>query len=111
MHTVHAVNNIAYLAWCRYKRVDKDCRFLVKEDGEVIETTSGLSAETSEGLKACRNEKSGVMIGENMKAKKQSKLKTQQFVTRVFKLDENPVASKKKAKTTSVSSGYNSNEK
>ncbi len=65
----------------------KDCRFLFKTDGEVIETTSGLSEDYGEGSKTCRCETSGVMIGQNLKAKIQSKKKAKEFVSRVFKLN------------------------
>lgn len=88
----------------------KDCRFLFKADGEIIETTTGLSADGEEGIKACRSKTPGVMIGQNMKAKKASKEKTKEFVTKVFKLNEKVSSndSKKKVKTASTSSGFNS---
>ena len=79
----------------------------VMEDGELIETTSGLNAEDDDkGLKICRNETSGVMVGRNGKAKKHSKEKTKQFVSKVFNLNDN-VDAKKKVKAKMASTGYN----
>jgi dienelactone hydrolase len=65
-----------------------NCRFLMKDEGFMIETGSGISlAEDKESaLASCRDTKSGVMIGMNMKAKKASKEKTKDFVTTVFNL-------------------------
>lgn len=65
-----------------------DCRFLMKDEGFMIETGSGMSlAEDKEAaLASCRDTKSGVMIGMNMKAKKESKKKTQMFIASAFNL-------------------------
>ena len=88
---------------------------MFKEDGAIIETTSGLSGDNEEGMAACRDANSGFMVGSNSKAKKASKIKAQEFLTRVFKLNENIVSgdSKKKVnvRTASTSSGYNSSDR
>ncbi|MCD4741963.1 MAG: dienelactone hydrolase family protein [Desulfobacteraceae bacterium] len=61
-----------------------NCRFKLYNDGRIIETTTGLNGIPGE--EKCRCETSGVMIGSNSKAKKASKIKAAEFVTRVFKL-------------------------
>ena len=80
----------------------KDCRFTVNKEGVVIETTTGLPE--TEGMKKCRSETSGVMVGENKNAKKASKIKAAEFVTRVFKLEkiEKKVAKKADNKSDST---------
>ena len=67
-----------------------NCRFLFKEDGDIIETTSGLSVETNkkEALKACQSKEYGVGLGKNWKAKKASREETKRFVTAVFNLNQ-----------------------
>jgi dienelactone hydrolase len=88
-----------------------NCRYIVKNDGTSIETTSGLNADTEEGCSKCVI-KGNVKIGRNSNAKKQSKLKTKEFVTRVFKLNENKAQIEKaKSKKVASTSGYNSTER
>jgi len=61
-----------------------DCRVLMFADGRMLETTTGLYDR--EGLDKCKNSTTGAKIGSNSKAKKASKIKAAEFVTRVFKL-------------------------
>ena len=62
------------------------CRVIMFEDGRMLETTTGLYDR--EGLDKCKRESSGAKVGSNSKAKKASKIKAAEFVTRVFKLEK-----------------------
>jgi len=68
---------------------NRDCRFSIRSDGEVFETTTGKNAYTEDGMKYCQAKKPGVMIGRNSNAKKRSKEKTKKFVSKIFRLNEN----------------------
>ena len=91
----------------------KECRWLIEDDGNCIETTTGANAYTewNKYSKVCV--KKGVKNGGQRKAKKLSMTETITFVSRVFKLNENVASNSSKnklqeAKTALVSSGYNS---
>jgi len=60
----------------------KNCRFFLDKKGTSIETTTGL--EELEGMKKCRC--GGVTVGYNRQAKKDSKIKVNEFVSKVFGL-------------------------
>ncbi len=60
------------------------CRYLIEADGDMIELTSGLNAMTDTSATDQCRERTSVTIGKNYKAKKASKEKTKEFVSRVF---------------------------
>ena len=75
------------------------CRVMMFKDGKMLETTSGLYCR--EGIDKCKRKASGAMVGSNSKAKKASKIKAAEFVTRVFQLE--PVVEKVTKKTADSS--------
>ncbi len=63
------------------------CRWLIKDNGDCIETTTGVNAYTEWDKYKDVCAKKGVKSGGQLKAKKQSMIETKAFVSKVFKLN------------------------